>query len=72
MNPGQVKSEKTISFHHPLQFYFKALEKAGFVVTRLEEWTSHKESEKGPRAGAENRARKEFPLFLFLEAVKVS
>ncbi|KKU68520.1 MAG: hypothetical protein UX89_C0003G0022 [Parcubacteria group bacterium GW2011_GWA2_47_16] len=60
----------TVSFHHPLQFYFKALRKAGFLVSRLEEWTSGKESQSGPRAGAENKARKEFPLFLALEARK--
>jgi hypothetical protein len=55
-----------------LQFYFKALRKAGFLVSRLEEWNSQKKSQPGPRADAENRARKEFPLFLALEAVKVS
>lgn len=60
----------TITFHRPLQFYFKALNKAGFCVERLEEWNSHKKSESGPRAVAEDRARKEIPLFLFLEAVK--
>jgi hypothetical protein len=32
----------------------------------LQEWSSHKESQPGPRARAENRARKEFPLFLAL------
>ena len=50
--------------------YFKQLQKAGFLVSRLEEWVSHKTSEAGPREAAENRARNEFPLFLFLEAVK--
>jgi ubiquinone/menaquinone biosynthesis C-methylase UbiE len=71
-NPGQKESEYSISFHRPLQLYFKALGNQGFAVTRLEEWISHKESEKGPRKEAEDRARKEFPLFLFLEAVKIS
>lgn len=70
MNPGMEHSVRTVSFHHPLQFYFKALHKAGLAVTRLEEWTSDKTSEPGPRAGAENKARKEFPLFLVLEARK--
>lgn len=60
----------TISFHRPLQVYFKALRKAGFVVSRLEEWTSAKQSQPGPRYGAENKARREFPLFLALEAIK--
>ena len=40
----QVPSEYTISFHRPLQFYFKALEKSGFAVTRLEEWNSNKKA----------------------------
>lgn len=72
MHPGDKPSEHTLSFHRPLQFYFKALQKSGFCVSRLEEWTSHKKSEPGPRAEIEDRARKEIPLFLCLEAVKHS
>lgn len=71
MHPGSADSPKTISFHRPLQFYFKAFTKAGFAVTRLEEWISHKASDSGPRAKAENDARKEIPLFLYLEATKI-
>lgn len=73
MNPGEQKEHEkafTISFHRPLQAYFKALTKAGFVVSRLEEWVSNKESNPGPRAAEENRIRKEIPMFLFLEAKK--
>lgn len=70
MHPGIKPWEKTISFHRPLQFYFKALNKNGFCVSRLEEWTSHKTSEMGPKKEAEDRTRHEFPLFLFLEATK--
>ena len=70
-HPGVEVSASTLSFHRPLQFYFKALAKAGFSVHRLEEWTSRKQSELGPRANAENKARKEFPLFLSLEARKL-
>lgn len=70
MRPGADKSVHTISFHRPLQFYFKKLNKYGFAVTRLEEWISHKKSQKGPRASAEDKARKEIPLFLLLEARK--
>ena len=71
MKPGSDSTVFTTSFHHPLQFYFKALHKAGFLVRRLEEWNSGKTSEPGPRADAENKARKEFPLFLVIEAVKM-
>ncbi|MDP3999215.1 MAG: methyltransferase domain-containing protein [bacterium] len=67
-NPGPAGY--TISFHRPLQFYFKALEKNGFSVIRLEEWVSNKTSGPGLRAAAENRSRSEIPLFLFLETGK--
>lgn len=70
MNPGAKSSVHTLSFHRPLQFYFKKFEKNGFAVTRLEEWISHRKSEKGPRAIAEDHARKEIPLFLCLEVKK--
>ncbi len=71
MHPGSAPALATVSFHHPLQFYFKALHKAGFLVSRLEEWNSPKTSQAGLRAGAENKARKEFPLFLAFEARKL-
>jgi len=74
MNPGEsdVAAKKfTFSFHRPLQSYFKALNKAGFAVTRLEEWISHKKSQKGPRSAEEDRIRKEIPMFLMLEARKM-
>lgn len=69
-HPGGKPSEYTISFHRPLQFYFKLLGKSGFRVSRLEEWNSTRKSQAGPRAEAENKSRKEIPLFLFIEAVK--
>lgn len=70
MHPGIAGSPKTVSFHRPLQYYVKALAKAGFVIDRLEEWISHKTSDSGPRAAAENTSRKEIPLFLYLRAIK--
>lgn len=66
------KSAKTYSFHRPLQWYVKALAKAGFAVTRLEEWISHKESQKGPHKAEEDRIRKEIPMFMCIEARKIS
>ena len=72
MTPGSTKDKKfTVSFHRPLQVYVKALTKAGFVITKLEEWESHKESEKGPRKRAEDKSRKEIPLFMCIEGRKV-
>ena len=68
---GAQDDRYTVTLHRPLQFYFKQLGKAGFGVTNMEEWVSEKESQKGPRQEAENRARKEIPLFMCLEAVKL-
>ena len=70
MNPSKRGGPTTVSFHRPLQYYFKTLANSGFVVARLEEWLSHRESEFGPRKKAEDRARKEIPMFLFLEVLK--
>lgn len=70
MTPGSEQDKKfTYSFHRPLQYYSKLLEKSDFLIKRIEEWESVKESEPGTRQKAENKARKEFPLFLCLEAV---
>ncbi len=64
---GKIHKDTTVSFHRPLQVYFKVLANNGLAVSRLEEWISHKESGKGPRKEEEDRTRKEFPLFLCLE-----
>ena len=71
MHPGDAPDDFTLSFHRPLQVYVKGLRKAGFTVDMLEEWISNKKSEPGPRAAAENKARKEIPLFLLIGAIKV-
>lgn len=72
MHPGEKKKDYTVSFHRPLQVYFKAFAKNGLAVSRLEEWVSNKKSEPGSRAEAENAIRKEIPLFLALEVIKLS
>lgn len=72
MNPGSTeKKETTYSFHRSLQTYSKTLANAGFAISRIEEWVSHKESEKGPRKIAEDRSRNEIPLFMCIECVKL-
>jgi ubiquinone/menaquinone biosynthesis C-methylase UbiE len=74
MTPGEKDERKkihTLSFHRPLQVYFKSLRKAGFVVSGLEEWISHKKSQTGPRSAEEDRMRKEIPMFICLECRKV-
>ncbi len=66
MHPGRPDSEQTVSFHRSLQDLLAAGFAAGLRLAALEEWHSHKQSQPGPRARAENRARAEFPLFLGL------
>ena len=70
-HPGAKTGEYTWSFHKPIESYVKALRNAGLFIDALEEWPSHKTSTSGPRAAAENTARKEIPLFLAMRAVKV-
>ncbi len=67
VHPGKQNSEHTVSYHHSFQDLYKAFTKSGLIVERLEEWISHKKSEKGKRQRAEDGARKEIPLFLMLE-----
>lgn len=68
MHPGDKKINTTTkSFHRSLQDYMKAFAKEGFAITRIEEWISHKESQKGPRQQAEDIARKEIPMFMCVE-----
>ncbi|MEM1282671.1 MAG: class I SAM-dependent methyltransferase [Chlamydiota bacterium] len=65
------KSEVTWSFHHPLSYYIKVLRESGFLLSHFEEWCSDKKSS-GAKARMENKARKEFPLFLCLVGIKTS
>jgi ubiquinone/menaquinone biosynthesis C-methylase UbiE len=70
-HPGKDPHQYTWTFHKPLETYVKSLRKSDLLLDALEEWPSHKTSTSGPRAPAENQARKEIPLFLALRAVKV-
>ena len=60
----------TWTYHRPIGAYVKALARAGLLVDALEEWPSHRVSQPGARAAAENRARKEIPMFLAIRAIK--
>lgn len=66
--PMAMSDQFTLTSHRPLQSYFRALSASGMWVEVLAEWTSNKLSQPGPRSRAENRARKEIPLFLALRA----
>lgn len=70
-HPGSAPHVKTYSYHRPLSTYVNELAKHGFMIAALEEWASHKHSDSGPKARAENLARKEIPLFLALRAIKL-
>jgi SAM-dependent methyltransferase len=69
-NPGIDQETATLAFHRPLQTYVESLRNEGFLIDAMEEWPSHKTSDSGPRAGAENIAREEIPLFMAIRAVK--
>ncbi len=69
-HPGSAPDVVTHSFHRPLQAYVKALSASGFVLADLEEWSSHRVSDSGPKARAENASRTEIPMFLALVARK--
>ena len=68
-NPGKIKSEKTFSYHYPLSAYSEMLFDNGFCIEKIEEWVSDKKST-GSNAKVEDRARKEFPLFMAIIARK--
>lgn len=72
MHPGENKNIKTISFHRPLQYYFKMFAKNNLAVTRMEEWISNRIGPKGRKFAASEKARKEIPLFLFLELKSIT
>ncbi|MDO8583807.1 MAG: class I SAM-dependent methyltransferase [bacterium] len=71
-HPGKAPSVVTHSYHRPLEAYVTELAQNGFVIDALEEWVSDKSSDSGPRAKAENVARKEIPMFLAIRARKMT
>ncbi len=74
-HPGLAAQGKdqssTTHFHRPLQAYINTLGSAGLLVDHIEEWTSHKTEQPGPKKAAIDRARKEIPMFLAIRARKV-
>jgi SAM-dependent methyltransferase len=68
-HPGRGgQSAISHSFHRPLQAYLNALGAAGWGVTGSEELCSHRRGTQGVRAAAEDRACREIPVFLLLQA----
>lgn len=74
MNPGAAASGAdpvtTTTFHRPIARYAKAIARSGMFIDSIEEWASKRESQPGPRADEENRARQEIPMFMAFRAVK--
>ena len=68
-HPGKDAGQYTWSFHKPIEAYVKALRNARLLIDAIEEWPSHKTSTSGPRAPAENVARKEIPMFMAIRAM---
>lgn len=69
MHPGSRKSSLTWSFHFSISDYSQFLQKAGFVIEKIEELASNKLSV-GKTAKMENRSREEIPMFLSILARK--
>ena len=74
MNPGQVssgvKAITTQTHHRPMGAYINAMCASGMMVDVVEEWSSKRTSQPGPRAKAENTAREEIPMFMAIRAIK--
>jgi ubiquinone/menaquinone biosynthesis C-methylase UbiE len=69
-HPGKKSTEETVSFHYPLSTYSEMLLNNGFMIEKIEEWVSDKKST-GSKAKMEDKARREFPLFMAIIARKV-
>ena len=73
MNPSEEKkSAHTMTYHRPIAYYVNALANNNFAIESMGEWCSHKTSQAGPRARAENNARDEFPMFMAFKARKLN
>ncbi len=68
-HPSKKSSAVTYSFHYPIETYINWLYSNNLLVEKIEELCSDKKST-GKKARMENRARKEFPLFMIIVAKK--
>lgn len=72
MNPGSKINKKfTYTFHRPFEEYVNTFAYNGLYLKVIREVCSPKKSGKGPRQAAEDVAREEIPMFLFLEFAKM-
>jgi len=70
-HPGQGGGDTTTFYHRPVGEVLTAFGQAGLAITVCEELFSHRRSQPGPRAKGENRAVKEFPVFLAISCVRL-
>ncbi|MBM3196488.1 MAG: methyltransferase domain-containing protein [Chlamydiae bacterium] len=70
IHPSKQETKKVFHHHFSLSLLSRWLQEAGFSILLIEELVSNKTST-GPKSGMENRARKEFPLFLCLKCRKI-
>ena len=61
----------TTSFHKPISSYVNALGANGWGLVASEELCSERRGSQGRKSEAEDRAAKEFPVFLILTAVRL-
>ncbi len=71
IHPGINNSPITWSYHYSLSNLSQFINQAGFVIEKIEEWTSDKQST-GTAAKMENYSRNEFPLFMAILARKLT
>jgi ubiquinone/menaquinone biosynthesis C-methylase UbiE len=69
-HPGADPGQQTYFYHRPLADIVNALGRAGLAVIACEEPLTHRQPEPGGHSRGENRAAREFPIFLALKAVK--
>jgi SAM-dependent methyltransferase len=71
-HPGRPDDgSATSSFHRPVSDLVNAIGEAGFGVIACDELCSHRRGTKGARYAAEDRAAREFPLFLVFTAQRL-
>lgn len=71
VHPGKKDCKEVLySYHFPLSYYSKCLKNANFNIDLIDELISDKKSI-GKKARMENKARKEFPLFMALNGILI-
>jgi ubiquinone/menaquinone biosynthesis C-methylase UbiE len=74
MEPSKKsKSEATISFHRPLEWYIQTAVKSSLYLSDMQEWISHRKTDQGPvKTPKLEISRKEIPLFMMLVFGKIN